>query len=384
MSRVLLLCLLLWAQGVAAAGDSYTLRVYDERLQRGIDLIYGLRFAEADQYFGQIIAAEPENPVGHFFLAMVTWWRVLVDLEDRSHDQAFYGLLEKCIQVCDRRLEQSPNDFDAVLCKGGATGFRGRLRGDRHQFLQAASDGLKCLPLLDLIRQLEPTNKDVLFGRGIYNYFVEVMPERYPIVKPIVWLMEKGDRQLGLQQLQQVAEEGYYARAEAAYFLAQIYRVFERDKDRALEYLEQLHARYPDNSLFHRYTARTLIDLGQWDRGTALYREVARRSAEGRPGYHLRGQLEALFFLGKDAFRRNRLDEAIEAFAAVDSLGGRLGEELDRHYVALANLLMGMCFDLQGQRAEAVRCYERVQKRPDYNTHDLAAKYLKTPYGTVP
>ena len=54
-----------------------------------------------------------------------------MDLEDTSHDDEFYRLLQVCIDVCDRRLAVNPEDFDAIMFKGGAIGFRGRLRGDR-------------------------------------------------------------------------------------------------------------------------------------------------------------------------------------------------------------------------------------------------------------
>ena len=91
---------------------SFTMRGYDARIQDGIDLIYNLEFEPADAYFEAIIDREPENPLGYFFLAMVTWWRVLIDLEDRTHDEQFYNLLEDCIEVCDRRLEDDPDDFD--------------------------------------------------------------------------------------------------------------------------------------------------------------------------------------------------------------------------------------------------------------------------------
>ncbi len=382
MIPLFLLCLVLYAP-LAAQEPPHTLQADDPRLQQGIDLIYQLHFDEADRYFARIVAAEPDNPVGFFFLAMVTWWRVLVDLDDTRHDEAFYALLERCIQVCDQRLAQRPGDFDALMCKGGAIGFRGRLRGDRHDFLQAAADGLRCLPLLDQIRQLDPANKDVLFAWGIYDYFVEAMPERYPIVKPIVWMMKRGDKERGLQQLQTVAREGYYARTEAAYFLAQIHRVFEEDDRQACEYFQQLHQRYPDNALFHRHTARSMISLGAWDQGTALYAEVIRRSQVGQVGYHRRGQLEARYYLGRDAFRRRQLDQALDFFATADSLGQ--GLEGDHNYVALAALNRGMCLDLQGRRPEAIQAYRQVKARPDYRqSHDLADQYLKTPYTASP
>lgn len=375
---LLFLAVATWAEG---QDSSYTARGYDPRIQQGIDLIYSLRFAEAEQYFQQIIQEEPDNPVGYFFRAMVGWWRVLSDLDSRAYDQAFYDLLEECIQVCDRRLAQNPLDFDAILFKGGSIGFRGRLRGDRGEYLSAAADGLKCLPLLQKSRELEPTNKDILFGQGIYNYFAEVIPQKYPIVRPIMVLLPPGDREKGLAQLQEVVREGKYARAEAAYFLAQIYRMFEDDKRPALEYLEYLHTRYPDNALFHRNRARTLVDVGRWSEAIPLFEEYIRRSEKGRPGYHVHGRLEALYYLGKHAFIRRRLEEAANYFSRIDALGSNLEREGDQGYVALANLFLGMTCDLQGKRDQALVRYRRVKTLRDQGgSRELADQYLQVPY----
>ena len=364
-----------------AVADAYTIRHFDPRIQRGIDLIYNLRFKAADRYFGDLIAADPENPVGHFFLAMATWWRVLIDLEDESHDEAFYALLEKCIDVCDRRLKQAPDDFDATLFKAGSIGFRGRLRGDRHQYLKAARDGLRCLPLLRASQKLEPVNKDILFGQGIYNYFAQVIPQRYPVVRPVMWFLEDGDREQGLRQLREVAQSGHYARTEASYFLARIYRLFEKDKHLAQTHLDQLYSRYPDNALFHRFLARNLVELGQWKRGIALYEEVVEYSKEGRTGYHLRGHIEALYQLGKYALYQYRLSDAETHFAAVGRLSDKLENPEHNSYAVLARLMLGMTHDVQGRREEARVCYEQVGRMDEHgDSRKLARKYLQEPY----
>lgn len=358
----------------------------DPRIEHGIDLIYRLRFSEADAYFQNMIAADPDNPAGHFFLAMVGWWRVLIDLDDRSHDEALYELLQRCIDVCDRRLDQNPDDFDAIMFKGGAVGFRGRLRGDRHEYMRAARDGLRSLPLLKKSRQLEPTNKDILFGQGIYNYFADVIPEKHPIVRPVMLFLQDGNRELGLQQLREVAREGRYARAEALYFLAQIHRLFEEDHKAALPYLEQLHALYPENALFHRYRARTLIALGRWADGIAQYQEVVRRSQAGAAGYHTRGHIEAVYYIGKNSFRLRRHADAVGWLSSVDSLVQTLPKDKEpsatNGYVALSLLYLGMTRDELGERDAAVDCFNRVLQLPAQGrSHDLARRYKKQPYG---
>lgn len=357
----------------------------DARIQHGIDLIYELRLDEAAVYFEQIIEADPDNPLGHFFRAMVGWWRVLSDLEDTQHDEEFYRLLQVCIDVCDRRLAQHPDDFDAILFKGGATGFRGRLRGDRGQYMGAARDGLRCLPLLDKSREMEPTNKDILFGQGIYNYFAEVIPERHPIVRPVMLFMHKGDRHLGLQQLTDVAREGRYARTEARYFLAQIHRVFEEDHLAALPHLEALHRQYPSNALFHRYRARTLVTIGRWREGVELYDEVIEASRAGQAGYHTRGLIEALFYVGKNAFRLRHYEQTVAAMVEADRLSYDLGSDKSlqaaRGYVPLANLYAGMALDQVGRRADALERYDRVLELPEQSqSHKLATRYRREPY----
>ncbi len=379
-ARAVLYSLLL-ALSPAAGQEAYTLRAFDERIQHGIDLIYNLHFDEADAHFAHIIAAAPDNPLGYFFSAMVAWWRVLIDLEDRSHDQAFYDRLARCIEVCDLRLQSEPLDFDAILFKGGAIGFRGRLRGDREQYIQAARDGLRSLPLLKQSRQLEPSNRDILFGQGLYNYFADVMPQRHAIVRPVMAFLPDGNRELGLQQLQEVAQQGRYARAEAAYFLAQIYRIFEGDKNAALPYLQELYARYPRNALFHRYTARNLIEVGRWAEGIALYKDYVERSAVGQVGYHVHGRIEAQYYLGRFAFFKRDFDEAQVQLSAVDERVNIASRERDQDYAALANLYLGMLADLRSDVAEAQRRYDRVLALPAQgDSHKRARRYAQTPY----
>ena len=380
--HLLFAALLCGALALPAWGeDAYTMRGFDARIQQGIDLIYNLRFAEAERHFQAIVEAAPDNPLGYFFRAMIAWWRILIDLDDKTHDEEFYARLKQCIEVCDRRLAQDPMDFDAILFKGGAIGFRGRLRGDRKQYVRAAHDGLRGLPLLKKSRQLEPTNKDILFGQGLYHYFAEVMPKRHRVLRPIMAFLPDGDRLLGLQQLKEVAREGAYARTEAAYFLGQIYRMFEKDNRSALSYFEELYARYPDNAIFHRYAAWLMVDLDRWRSGVALYEEYVRRGLAGQTGYHRHGRLEARYYLGKHAYFERRYPQAADHLAATDRLAAGSARVRDLAFAALANLLLGQVHDLAGRRSEAVFRYQRVRRLPDHaGTHQQAQHYLHAPY----
>jgi len=53
-----------------------------------------------------------------------------------------------------------------------------------------------------------------------------------------------------------------YAGTEASYFLLQILYTFEKQYPEAGLIAADLHSRYPDNPLFHRYAGRTAAALG--------------------------------------------------------------------------------------------------------------------------
>ena len=374
-----LICFLLIPSEAKPKG--YTLLGYDARIQSGIDMIYSLQFESADSHFLKIIDADPENPLGYFFRAMVGWWRVLVDLEDESKDKEFYALLERCIEVCNVRLKKDPFDFDSILFKGGALGFRGRLRGDRGDYLGAARDGLRALPLLNKSREMEATNKDILFGQGLYNYFADIMPKRHKILRPIMFFLPEGDREVGLDQLKEAAREGRYAKAEAAYFLAQIYRVFEADFHSSLPYLESLHKQYSNNALYHRYLARNLVEVGQWQRGARLYRDYIERVHSDEPGYHVHGEIESHYYLGRLAYFRSDWGKARDHFSLVERLLPAPLRTRDAAFASLANLNLGMISDRHLQRREALGYYRRVLELPSHSDlHSKAERFLDVPY----
>ena len=142
---------------------------------------------------------------------------------------------------------------------------------------------------------------------------------------------------------------------------------------------------YPENALFHRYRARTLIALGRWVQGIGQYEEVARRSRAGQAGYHQRGHIEALYYIGKNAFRQRRREAAVGSFSAADSLARTLGPDPEDQetngYAALANLYLGMTFDELGRQEDARQSYARVLELPEQGTsHKKARRYRGDPY----
>lgn len=376
------LCALLALACPARAGAQWIGDQESEaRTRAGIDHIYNLALDSARAEFRRVIDSHPDHPAGHFFLAAVEWWRIMADIENNAYDENFLGMLDAVIDLCDRRLDRDGKDVAALFFKGGALGFQGRLHGNREDWIKAANKGRSALPIVQETYRLAPENEDVLFGIGIYNYYAAIIHEMYPFVKPLMLFFPEGDRAKGLEQLRRASKRARYAGTEAAYFLLQILYNFEKQYPEAGLLASDLHRRYPNNPLFHRYAGRTAAALGQWDTATAEFGRIADRARSGMLGYGQIAEREARYYLGVGAMQRGALDSALAQLYRCDELSRTIDAEKWTGFMTLANLKIGMIYDLQGKRELALRQYEKVLGMKDYQSaHDQARQFRNAPY----
>lgn len=353
----------------------------DRRIQKGVDHIYNLEFYDAEQLFAEVIRLRPAHPAGYFFRAMIQWWRVLSNIEDESHDERFYEMLEEVIDMCDTMLEKDPDDITALFFKGGSLGFRGRLRGTRGNWFGAARDGIAALPIIRTAHVLDSTNYDVLLGIGIYHYYADIVPSEYPIVKPFMVFFPSGDRKKGLEQLELASQKAKYASIEATYFLAQNYFLFEKNNQKALQLASGLSKRYPRNPVFLRVMGRCHVSLGNWDDVFRVFSEVVVRTTERQTGFDAADAREAYYYIGKYFMNLEKIEESLVNFQRCEELSQQLDTNGASGFSSMASLQIGMIYDLQKRRQEALAKYRAVLKMRNFeNTHRDAQTYMEQPY----
>jgi len=353
-----------------------------EWADESLDHLYNMRYEQADSVFSLIQSRYPEHPVGPFLHSLTIWWKILptLSVKDTSLDQAFLTEMNRVIELSNR-LEGDPRfAFDAMFFKTAAYGFRGRLLSDRREWLAAAQDGKSALDDVFKIADADTSNADLLFGVGVYDYFAEALPRKYPIVKPLMFFFPDGDSARGLRRLKLAAEHGRFVSAEAAYFLLQIYTVFEPDYSESMTYIRLLRDRYPDNALFHVLLGRILSRWGQSKTARAVFERVVQFYEEGKAGYVKPLASQAHYYLGRDERRGDSLHAALAHFDIALELES--GFSHDSHFRVNATLQKGMVLDALGRRAEAEHAYNRVLGMREYSSsRELARRYLKTPFG---
>jgi hypothetical protein len=126
---------------------------------------------------------------------------------------------------------------------------------------------------------------EFLFGDALYNYYSVWIRENYPILRPIMIGFKKGNKEEGIEQLREVANNAFYTRTEAQLFLMRILALDENDTRGALQIAEYLNKTYPDNPYFHRFYARLLYNSGRRNKMEIVCLSILKRIDSKMPGY---------------------------------------------------------------------------------------------------
>ncbi|HVS00561.1 MAG TPA: tetratricopeptide repeat protein [Thermoanaerobaculia bacterium] len=351
-------------------------------VQGGLDHLYAMDFAAAQTAFSHIEARYPGHPVGPFLRALVPWWTLLLDPEDPRHDKEFLAAMDEVIRRSEARLRRNPDDMDGLFFRTGASAFRARLHAFRRDWFKAGKDGQSALRNLRKLQRRDPQNVDLLFGVGLFDYLVDVVPRQHKFLRPVAILFPKGDRKRGLEELHRAAREGQFVHTEAHYALFQVYMTFERDAGKALTEVSWLRKHHPENTLFKMAEGRVYARQNRWAEASLVFQEVAERQVAGEPGYSGALAQEALYWLARGEMESGRYEGALQYLDRLDYLAAE--REYDPYYRAAGRLRRGMTYDVLGRRDEAVRCYREVLAiKGTGDVHDRAQEFLSRPYGRV-
>ena len=133
--------------------------------------------------------------------------------------------------------------------------------------------------------------------------------------------------------------------------------------------------------MFHKYVGRCHVVMGNWPAAEETFREIGDRVQKRFRGYTPAVEREAIYYLGLCAMNSRRFEFALQEWYRCDTLSRQLDAREPSGFMVMANLKIGMIYDLQGKRELAVQQYEKVRNMKEYKDSLVQAeKYLKTPY----
>ena len=327
-----------------------------EPLVRTYELILDGRFAEAERQLKQACPPAP-RPACDVIGAVNDYWRLLLNPEDTSHDAALLARINGAIGAAEAWVAREPKRAEAWFYLGGAYGTRVLLRGLRGQYLSAARDGKRIHDCLQLAISLDPSLADAYFGLGLYHYYAAIAPRAARILSMLMFL-PGGDRAGGLKEMEQTRSKGMLLRGEADYQLHLIYLWYEKQHATALRLIEGLHARYPNNPIFHLRLADVQGNyLRHHQAAVQTYRSMLEAARTGRIASAAQSEVEARLGLAQELDTLCNSAEAIEHANAVIALkpAAPYGALARAHYQ------LGVIHDRAGRRADAIAAYHRAR-----------------------
>ena len=344
---------------------------------RGIDLLYDWDFEGAEALFYRLIMESPEDPMGYFYLAMVSWSRLASGFWTKEMVAQYGRRIDKTIKVAKKAVKTDENDCFAYFYLGGALGFEGRFKLMERKYLSSFSLAQDAIRALKTSQKICPGNEDVLFGLGIFDYSTARLSG---VLKFLSYLLvHRGDKEEGLRKLHLAAERATYSSIEAKSLLLHVYLFLEKDLyTKALALSEDLTGRFPNNPRFKFLEGIAYIrldrDAKHWEI-VNFFRKKSNKMTSKKEAF-IWGSRGVYLEASDDLFH----DRTAEARSKLEAILALADPESDPSMVAWPQLKLGMSYDLKGEREKALTYYDRILKLENgAGAQFLAEKYKKKP-----
>ncbi|WP_339703400.1 tol-pal system protein YbgF [Algoriphagus aquimarinus] len=348
------------------------------RITKAINSMYNFDFPTAERDYAVLAIQYPNHPLPEFLVALGYWWRIEVDVTNEKYDATFVKYLDRAISKAEVMFDADEENKEAAFFLAAGYGFQARLYSERKSWTKAAWAGRNALKYMDLSRGEEEFNPELLLGDALFNYFSQWIPENYPLLKPIMALFPKGNKKLGLQQLEQVASNAFYTRVEAQYFLFRLYASEEKEPLKALQISEYLISKFPNNPYFHRSYARHLYAVGRWTEAVEQSKEILERIEAKQTGYESNSGRYAAFYIAQFNERMGDRVEAKKYYLKTLSFGEE-SESQESGYYLHSLLQLGKFATEEKNKPLAKKYFKEVKKyaKRKHPTHQEARDYIK-------
>ena len=264
----------------------------------GMDSMYNFNFSSAKDRFYFLAKKYPWHALPYFLLGLNEWWKIMPNSENRAYDAAFLHYMDSAIVLGKNMYKYNRSNMEGTFILSGTHAFLGRFHSDRSEWFAAVRHAKKSLRYMNELIEKNYLQIEMLLGEGLYNFYSIWLRENHPSLRIFLMLFKKGDKDLGLRQLDSVAHNAVYTRVEAQYFLMKILSEERIDPENALRIARYLYSTYPNNTYFHRYLARLLYQTSRFGEALTICVNILQKVEQKQVGYDAASGRYAAFFMG--------------------------------------------------------------------------------------
>ena len=319
-----------------------------------VDYIYNVQPDSANVLIEEIEERLPNHPAVPMLRGLNVLWTNIPVVTIDSVFEEFSNHLRETIRLANRLDGGRQEHPEAIFFEMSARGLLAEYYADDGHYMKALSEAGKAYDLVKSGFELSDKVPDFLMTTGVYNYFREKYPEKYPVYKPLLWFFRSGDIELGLQQLEDATQKAVLTKVEAYVYLAYIYLRYEYRPKKAQKYMWYLTQNYPNN-LYMKSKLLESLTTGE-DFKQAPYSYIKELIASDRSYYTMAGR--AFQGLYSEVVKKD-LESAVEAYRS----GIAAGTDIKGHgtyYRSMSYLGLGRIYVKQGKKEDAIYNLEKA------------------------
>lgn len=326
-----------------------------------VNAIYNAEHDKAEKDLRWLRYRFPAHPLPYFLFGLNEWWKIMPEPSNTSRDDYMLAYMDTALFYAEHLYELDNKNIEAAFFLSAIHAFKSRLYAERGDWTKGTFSAKDALKYMDISKGQKNLSPEFLFGEGLFNYYVEWIPENYSILKPVLRFFDSGDKETGIQQLTTVSRMAFYTRTEAQYFLMRIL-ADEGEPYKALQLSEYLHQTFPKNAYFHRYYARILYTTGRFEGAEEECLEIIANIDSSMAGYGGTSGRYAGFFLGQVYQRHQQFDTSKLYYQRAVEFSESIDEE-EAGYYLLSLFQLGILAEKEGDTKLAKEYYKKAKKK---------------------
>lgn len=330
------------------------------KIEAEISFTYSYEFRKARTLITELQKEVPGHPVLSLMEALNLYWENFPLTPEQDKAKEFLALLDDACLKGSKMLEKDPESLEGLF-------FELFPRALFSEFWADNGKPGKVFPYLNSLYHqtlkgmtVQDRFKEFYFTSGLYNYYIEAYPEKHPAYKPVKLLFQAGDKEKGLKQLMECAEQAVYVKHEARSFLAYIYMNYEDNPVTASVYASGLYKEFPRNPLYVGRYAEILIYSNKLAVAEIIVNNLSKLPGEfAKMEYHLyKGLID-------EKYKKN-YELAYKEYQTALTMASKYGDA-GSVYNAIAWMGIGRYYKYKKNTSEANKYFRMAENVSSYN-----------------
>jgi hypothetical protein len=246
-----------------------------KKVERCLYTTYGFQFSEAKAIQAFLENEMPSHPAPFFLKALISYWEFFPILPEDPEVTEFESGMDRAIELAGIMMNKDPDSMEGLFFDLHARAFKAMFWADNGKPGKVIPD-LNTM-YYSTIKGME--YKDVFnefyFSSGMYNYYIEAYTEKHPVYKPLALFFRRGNKKLGLKEIEHAIHNTTYIKHEARLFMSLIQLNYEKNMDKALEHAAILYNYFPKNIYYLGQYLIILVHNHQYSVASVLNEKLA-------------------------------------------------------------------------------------------------------------